>query len=414
MKTIEELIDYLSKLRKGDYQRDNFDKFLKAVKFSYMVPSIHVAGSNGKGSTSNFIQNIFQEAKLKVGFYHSPYLLSPLENIAINGNFIDLSDFCKVIDSYEKEIKKFNLSEFELETFIALTYFSKEKCDVAVIECGMGGEFDATNIFNPILSVITSVSLEHTMFLGDSLSEVASHKAGIIKKYVPVCIGDIKDDALEVIARKAKEMEAPIISPIHVLNKMIDEEHLNLSYEPIFKSVDVKFNSLYLVKDLEIAMSAILSLKDRFHITNEDIKNGIMRPLLPGRMQIVCKSPLIFVDGSHNPEGIRALKESIESLNLNKPIHVIYASFKDKNINSILPTLNTLSLDISLTTFDHPRARKEDEYFMYLDDYKFEEDYISLINHKIEEYKDEVILITGSLAFSGLVLKAFKDGDIKC
>ena len=176
-----DLKSYFDNIQRDDYQRENFDGFLLKVGFKYNVPSIHIAGSNGKGTTANYLANIYRAHGLKVGLFTSPYLNNVNEMININGVDITDDEFVSAIKDNEKLFNKYSLSPFEIQTFIALSYFEKKQCDLAIIECGMGGEIDATNIFNPIASIITSISLEHTAFLGRSLCEIAYQKAGIIK-----------------------------------------------------------------------------------------------------------------------------------------------------------------------------------------------------------------------------------------
>ena len=167
------LNDYVS-LRNGeDYQRDNFDQFLKKSSFSFNIPSIHISGSNGKGSTANFIANILMKAGYKVGLFTSPSLIEINESISINHKLISDGEIKNIIKDHEKLIKKYEISSFELLTYIAFMHFLNNECDFCVIECGMGGMVDATNIFTPCVSVITSISLEHTAFLGRTISEIA-------------------------------------------------------------------------------------------------------------------------------------------------------------------------------------------------------------------------------------------------
>ena len=182
----------------SDYQRDDFDAFLKKIKFSFNLPAIHIAGTNGKGSTANYLASIYKNSGYKVGLFTSPELYEVNEMIRINNEPISDSDLKDIILDKRKEIEKYELSTFEILTYVAFTYFQNQKCDICIIECGMGGEIDATNIFTPILSIITSVSLEHTAFLGKSISEIALNKAGIIKDQIPVLIGDLSEDATNV------------------------------------------------------------------------------------------------------------------------------------------------------------------------------------------------------------------------
>ena len=187
--------EYLLSRKRETYQRDEFDFFLKKTRFNYDVPSIHVAGSNGKGSTSTYLSYIYASEGYKVGLFTSPYDVSPTEMMKINNKPIDSYRLEKYLLDNKKDFEKYGLSEFEIETYIAFKYFLDEKCDIAIIECGMGGEYDATNIFTPLLSIITSISLEHTSSLGRTISEIALHKAGIIKRERPVLI----DPELQVL-----------------------------------------------------------------------------------------------------------------------------------------------------------------------------------------------------------------------
>ena len=216
--------------RIGEYQRDNFDKFLKAIHFRYDIPSIHVTGTNGKGSTVTYIANAYAANGYKVGLFNSPFLSEPNEMISINGNNISDDDFLSIMEQYKKEIKKFDLSAFEIQTLVAFTYFTKNKCDIAVIECGLGGEIDATNIFTPVLSIITTISLEHTDALGYSVSEIAMQKTGIIKEEVPILVGDLPEDALTVVVSRAKEYNSKVCYLGHFVNEEYADDGYSFEY----------------------------------------------------------------------------------------------------------------------------------------------------------------------------------------
>ena len=203
--------EYFTVRNRDTYEREEFDNFLKKEKFVFNVPSIHIAGSNGKGSTAYYLSYIYTLNGYKTALFTSPYYQSPVEMIKINNQNIPEEKFEKYLNEYKKLFDKYDLSEFEIEAFIALKYFQDEKCDIAIIECGMGGEYDATNIFTPILSIITSISLEHTNALGRSLSEIALHKAGIIKEEAPVLIDkEMNEEALLTITNVAKENRSKI------------------------------------------------------------------------------------------------------------------------------------------------------------------------------------------------------------
>lgn len=405
------MYQYLFSKNCSSYDRDNFDAFLKKVSFSYNVPSIHVGGSNGKGQTSSFIASIYKEAGFKVGLYLSPYAFKPIETIQINDISIPEDKFFSYIEKYKKLFDKYNLTEFEIETFIALTYFNEEKCDIAIIECGMGGEIDATNIFDSILSIITSVSLEHTSVLGRSLGEIAEHKAGIIKDNSIVLIDEFHPEAMSIFAKRAEEGESKIVLVGKSHNVSLLEDGYHFDYDA-FKDIIIKRKSLATLKDATFAVEATLLLKNRFNITEENIKSGLLNNNISARLETFRKYPNIIVDGAHNPEAIRYLISDIENISNGRNVHVIFASFKDKNISNMLPTLSIVSNDIILSEFDHPRCRKMEDYFLYLDEYKYEVDFIKAIKNILKENPEDIILVTGSLAFAYLVSDLIKKGEL--
>lgn len=404
------MINYLFSKRSANYDRDNYDSFLKKVSFSYKVPSIHIAGTNGKGQTASFIASIYKEAGYKVGIYTSPYFKLPNETIKINDDEIPLNLFESYIIKYKKFFDKYDLTEFEIVTFIALTYFQDKKCDIAIIECGMGGEIDATNVFDPILSIITSVSMEHTSVLGRSLGEIAEHKAGIIKEEVPVLIDEFDQEVVSTIAERADYLNSKIELVGKTHNVYLKEDGYHFDYY-IYEDLIIKRKSLASLKDATFAIEAVTLLKDKFFVSEEHIKGGLIKNYIPARMEIVSNNPLIIIDGAHNPEACRFLVKDIENICDGKNIHIVFASFKDKNISSMFSHLSTLTNDLYLTEFDHDRCRRQDDYFLYLDEYKYFQDYKELIRKLISEYPEDLILVTGSLAFALLVSDDFAKGE---
>ncbi len=397
--------------RTGDYQRVNFDNFLSSIHFSYSVPSIHITGTNGKGSTAKYIASMYSACGYKVGLFASPFLSEPNEMISINGTDISDDDFLGIINEYNKQIDKFDLSAFEAQTLVALTYFERNKCDIAIIECGMGGEIDATNIFAPILSIITSVSLEHTDYLGYSISEIAEQKAGIIKEEKPVLVGNVPEEALTVITMKCKETKSFAYYLGHYVNKEFTGSGFTFDYGEL-KGLEIPSLADYSVTDACMALEAIYVLKDRYPYNPDKLKEGLKNTKIPCRLEAVRNNPLVVLDGGHNPEAIQKLCSSLQNIANGKPIHIIFACFRDKNLGNMLSLLGAVTDDLTITTFDHPRARTEDEYFLFLGDYKFEENAKELIKNKMNEFPDDVILITGSLAFAGLVREWFMKGEL--
>ena len=401
------LKDYFEEISRDDYQRENFDDFLKKVNFKYNVPSIHIAGSNGKGSTANYLANIYKAHGLKVGLFISPYLNDVNEMISINGNNISDDDFISAIKENEKLFNKYSLSPFEIQTYIALSYFEKNKCDIAIIECGMGGEIDATNIFNPIAAVITSISLEHTSYLGRSLCEIAYQKAGIIKERVPVITGILQDEAINTIVEVAKENLSQLYVAVDPANVVYDNFGYNFAYLT-YKDLRINSAAYYSLKDACIAIETVRALLESYPISEEEIAKGLAETYMPARMEIMNKEPLLIVDGSHNPEGIQNMVTSLPNLARGKDIHVIFACFKDKNIERMLAFLGEYSKDIVLTTFPNRRSRVEEDYFLYLEDYSFNEDPLAALKQMRESYPEDPILVTGSLAFAAYMKNLIK------
>lgn len=404
---------FFDNYRRGDYQRENFDSFLTAVKFSYNVPSIHVAGTNGKGSTVHYIAGAYAACGYKTGLFHSPFLSEPNEMISINGKYISDDDFLRIINQYKKQIDKFNLSGFEIQTFVALTYFEENKCDIAVIECGLGGEIDATNVFVPALSIITSVALEHTDALGYTISEIAAQKAGIIRDECPALVGDLPEEAMTAILKTAKESNSKLFYLGHFVNKEYRDDGYSFEYGE-FGEIKLASIADYSVNDATLALEALTTLKDRFPYDVDKVREGLRNVRISCRMEVLRENPRVIVDGAHNPEAMKALcSTSIANASLGKSIHVVFACFKDKNLGNMLSSLGAITDDLTLTTFDNPRARTEDEYFLFIGDYAFNGNAKELIQNKINEFPDDVILVTGSLAFAAYVRDLFKSGEIK-
>ena len=399
-----EAIEKLKQFTRSDYQKDNFESFLKKEKFVFNIPAVHVAGTNGKGSTTYYLSQIFIAHGYKVGTFISPYFYKVNEMMKINGEDISDDRFSKIYEEYEKFFKKYDLSQFEIETFTALKYFMEEKCDICIIECGMGGELDATNIFKPVLSIITTISLEHTDTLGSSLTEIATHKSGIIYENVPVLIGNIKGEALDTIAGIAKEKEAPIYRIGEIASHEYLDKGIRFVYD-VFPEIEIPSDAYYSITDATIALEASKLLASQFKLDKQKTIEGLKNTYIPVRMETVNEHPRVIVDGAHNVEGIEALLDAYNKKFHYVPTHVVFACFRDKNITVMLPRIGLAGEEVFLTTFDHPRARTYEDYFLFAEDYQFEEDHLALIKRLMEQYPDDNILVTGSLAFASLVKK---------
>ena len=286
--------------------------------------SVHIAGTNGKGSTAHMIASILQEGKYKVGLYTSPHLKDFRERIKINGKMIN-KDF--VTDFILKNMDFFNqnsFSFFEMTVGMAFEYFKKNSVDIAIIETGMGGRLDSTNIISPELSVITNVSMDHVKFLGNTIEDIAIEKAGIIKSHIPVVIGEKQNDVSNVFINKAEEKKS----------KIFFAEDFNI------KEYECELKGSYQKKNIKTAIVAIELLNDtEIKINEKNIIDGLNKIIqntgIRGRWEIIGNKPLIICDVAHNIDALSIVINDIISIKSNK-IHFVLVFVNDKNLDSIV------------------------------------------------------------------------------
>jgi dihydrofolate synthase/folylpolyglutamate synthase len=287
---------------------------------------IHVAGTNGKGSTSHMLASILQEGGYKVGLYTSPHLKDFRERIKINGQEISESFVCDFINSNQTFFERNDMSFFEMTVGLAFEYFVKETVDIAIIEVGMGGRLDATNVIHPLVSIITNIALDHTQFLGNTLEAIAGEKAGIIKPEVPVVIGEYTMETKPVFLAKAKENQ----SKIHFASD---------SVATIFPSDLIGDYQLHNKKTV-IQTIEILNTQKEFSISEEQLKKGLLHVVkntgLQGRWQQLGEFPKIICDTAHNKNGLEIVMKQIQKENYDR-LHIVLGMLNDKDLNEILP-----------------------------------------------------------------------------
>ena len=315
--------------------------------------SVHIAGTNGKGSVSHFLASILQTSGKKVGLYTSPHLRDFRERIRINGKMIPEDYVVKFVNRYRNDFDRIQPSFFEMNVALAFTYFAEEKVDIAILETGMGGRLDSTNVVSPLVSVITNIGFDHTQFLGDSLKLIAGEKAGIIKPLTPVVIGQTNIETLPVFRAKAAEM----ISPIYFADEEFEVRNVNYSIKDAPKlSFDVWHKGKLYIENIESPLAGsyqphnILTVIQTAHILEalgwdtgiENIRMGIENVILntgfAGRWQMLQRSPLTICDIGHNVDGI---KEVIKQLNVtpHKKLHIVFGVVNDKDITGMLELL---------------------------------------------------------------------------
>jgi dihydrofolate synthase / folylpolyglutamate synthase len=307
--------------------------------------SIHVAGTNGKGSVSHMLASILQCAGYKVGLYTSPHLKDFRERIRINGQMITEDAVVAFMEKYLECNKEFNLnpSFFELTVAMAFDYFSTEQIDVAVVEVGLGGRLDSTNIITPQVSVITNISFDHTNLLGNTLEKIAFEKAGIIKPGIPVVVGETTPETKPVFHAKANECGSEIVfaeTEVDVLKTKPTAYNAKLGNTVELNNIVLGLKGNYQQKNLATVMASILALRKKgFHLTEAAIRNGletvVEQTQLLGRWQTLQKNPLVICDTGHNEAGIRFITEQLTQTPHNK-LHMVIGMVNDKDVRAML------------------------------------------------------------------------------
>jgi dihydrofolate synthase/folylpolyglutamate synthase len=295
------------------------------------LKTVHIAGTNGKGSVAHLLASYFQELDCKTGLFTSPHLIDFRERIKINGKEISEQQVIDFFEKYDKELTKISPSFFEMTTILAFDTFVNENVDIAVIETGLGGRLDATNILSPTLSVITNISLEHTKMLGNTLSEIAYEKAGIIKEKTPVVIGEYHPETFPVFKKVAKEKNAPLF----LAEEYHDDLHFGGDYQR--KNTGTFLKCVEVLQKTETNLS-ILRYSDFTIFFPRAVQNIYKNTGFMGRWQIVSQKPLTICDVAHNPAGIELVMKQLQKIPHNH-LYIILGFVNDKDIDRIIQLL---------------------------------------------------------------------------
>lgn len=314
------------------------------------IKCVHVAGTNGKGSSSHMLAAILQQAGYKTGLYTSPHLVDFRERIKINGKMIPKTDVVKFVEDYKNTFEKIEPSFFEWTVGLAFHYFAQQEVDVVIVEVGLGGRLDSTNVINPVCCLITNIGMDHMNLLGNTLPLIAAEKAGIIKARVPVVISQTQLEVISVFNNTAKELKAPI-EFADKNYKVISFSHQNqfLSIELLNKKSNTKhiynldLQGNYQIKNLMGVLNTIDILKQKgFIVEEEDISNALKQVQkitgLQGRWQLLQEKPLVIADTGHNEDGIKEVMENLKRYTY-KTLHFVLGVVNDKDISKILKLL---------------------------------------------------------------------------
>ena len=373
--------------------------------------SVLISGTNGKGSTSAFLESLLRHSGFKVGLFTSPHLIDERERWQINRTYISKEKLNRYIEIIKPLIEKYELTYFEASTILAFLYFKDENIDIAVLEVGLGGRYDATNVVYPELSIITNVGLDHTHILGDTLDKIAFEKLGIAREEIPLVLGSNQPELVE----QAKSMK------IKSLFLPYKDYWFKTYYEDMKQKVDYRFKDTFFEgletnligkrqgNNLATALTGYIILMERLNksIDKNKVHKAVFNTKWKGRMEIVSKNPTVVIDGAHNEEALLKTYSELTEIFNKKSIITVISFMKDKNFNKLIDIAKEFSKDIVFveTPFDRgvkiKDLKKDYGNLKYLENIHKLKDFI---NKNVK--KDEIVLITGSLYFIGEVLKS--------
>lgn len=378
---------------------------------------VHIAGTNGKGSTLTFIRSSLEEAGYKTGTFTSPYIETFNERISVNGipvsdqMIVDLANRIKPIAEELEKTVYGPPSEFEIITAMMFLCFAEyEPIDIGIIEVGLGGRLDSTNVLTPLISVITTIGMDHMEFLGNSIEQIAGEKAGIIKPGIPVISGVIQKEAQEVIINNAVRNNSNVawLNKDFFIQNRGGEIVFRTSHEDEISDITIGLLGIHQLNNAAVAIKVLqyLNTFSSYEINQSAIKQGIKKAFWPGRMELLDVKPFIMVDGAHNPEGVKTFADSIKKYPGHKKI--IVSILKDKNYQEMIALLKTIpETEILLTTFDYPRAMSAYEVTQIgtIEGISTNPNWKQALDDIKESKNDTKFFITGSLYFISEVRK---------
>ncbi|MBM7701345.1 bifunctional folylpolyglutamate synthase/dihydrofolate synthase [Metabacillus iocasae] len=389
------------------------------------IRTVHVAGTNGKGSTVSYLRNILQQAGYRVGTFTSPYIETFNERISVNGvpisndEMIELVNEVKSVVDAVEETEYGAPTEFEVITLMSFLYFGKKnEMDYVIYEVGLGGRFDSTNVIQPILTIITNIGFDHMNILGNTVEQITSEKAGIVKQGIPLITAVEQEGAKAVIQHVVEEHRAPLYQlgrDLHIerYETLTDGERFTLQTPfQSLSTLELSMFGYHQVKNASLATTAALYLKSLgAHIEDENIYKGLRQTKWNGRFEQVRTNPLTIIDGAHNPEGIESLLSTLRLHYEDRNIHIIFSCLKDKESKEMIASLESIAASITFTSFEFERAAtgqalyevSNHERKQYVENWQ---EAIEIVTEQLRDEKD-VLIITGSLYFISQIRGSF-------
>lgn len=386
---------------------------------------IHIAGTNGKGSTSSILGKVLIEHGYKVGFFNSPHLEEIEETIRINDENIPEEDLVYLLEEIKPYVNKVveegykHPTEFEVLTCIMFLYLYRQKVDFGVIEVGLGGRLDSTNVIKPILSIITSISLDHTNILGNTVEEITSEKVGIIKENIPVITCKQKDKVINIIKSKALLTNSKLtivdsnnFNLLEIVNDDIPYQRVSINFNNNKYTLDLSLLGKHQIINLSLAIKALEELQ-RLNYINIEINKlykGVKSIKWKGRLEVLKKNPYIVIDGAHNIAGIEFLKRNIEEYFKYQKLYLILGILNDKNVEEMVKVIAPLATEVYTVTPNSIRAASANELkeivLRYNNNCIAFDDYDKVIQLSLSKAsKDDLIIASGSLYMIGEIRK---------
>ncbi len=381
--------------------------------------TIMVAGTNGKGSTATMIASILQSAGYRVGLYTSPHLVDVRERITVNGKMISREDIDRII-AYIKKKKNNSLTYFEFLTATAFVYFKQKRVDVAVLEVGLGGRLDATNVCTPLVSVITNISFDHMAYLGKTLESIAKEKAGIIKKRGICVTAATQKKVLKIFKNICHERNAKFYQ-MGIDFKIIKNKDKTFDYQGISQNLNrlsLRMPEEHQMENAALAIAAIGVVAEKGLPVKEDaFRDGLQKTKLDARMEVLEESPIFILDGAHNPAGIRALCKTLKNEHTYRRMILIFACLKDKKYFQMLHTIAPLAYKIILPPLTAGRAQQPDNIKEIVKEMGCKSRVVNSVYQAIKiarsfASKDDLILAAGSLYLAAEIKQMFPKNHI--
>lgn len=428
--TIDEVMDWIHNqlpvgikpgLKRMEWMMEQLDHPERRIR------SVHIGGTNGKGSTVSYLRNILQEAGYVVGTFTSPYIEHFNERISIDGKPIsdeELLEAANIILPLTEQLKETELgcpTEFEVITAMSMVYFAKINIpDIVLFEVGLGGRLDSTNIIHPFLSLITNIGFDHMQFLGNTIEEIAFEKAGIIKAGIPVLTTSHDSKALDVFAEIASNKRTKLYQlgkEFYYQHYQPNENGSTFSFKSAFEEYDnlnIAMKGKHQVENASLALMAISYLKKyyAFIVEEEAIRTGLAKTNWIGRFELMKENPTVIIDGAHNLEGVQTLIDTLKTHYPNKKYRIIFSALRDKPVEKMLALLGENCNHMTLTSFDFPRASSAKDLFdkVKIPNKDSIENFKEAISIELDrlDSESEILVITGSLYFISEVRKLLK------